>query len=405
VDSRVQLSQECRLVFATAAGARRVGSLGGAFDASIDWGRVTRIAGAQKAVASVSRLLASAPGAIRPEVRADLGRQRLISDVHMLHLEERLRTTLAEFEARDVPVLLLKGAAVAVASGHSFTERPMADLDLLVHGSDVARAVEALEDAVWLGETDPARIALYATHHHLPPFRDGRGSGHRAELHTQPFVLPNPFLLSADDFWRDARRAGPESAYAWAHVPSSQHMLLTACIHYAWSHGMRGGLWRTLHDVNTLVEAGIDWDAFTDAARRCRAASSCYWVLRLAQILTGTPVPERSLDALRPPLPARVASVLERHFLAPVVPDEFPPCPSTRLTRLLWRTAIRPGWSGHGKIRPDDNEARWNASAAPREDDRAPENSLQRIASVGRWLGAMSSSAPRLSAAPGSDDS
>jgi hypothetical protein len=44
---------------------------------------------------------------------------------------------------------------------------------------------------------------------------------------------------------------------------------------------------------------------------------------------------------------------LERYFVWQVSGGRA--CPSVRLGALLWSTALRPGWSGHGRARPWKN--------------------------------------------------
>jgi hypothetical protein len=128
------------------------------------------------------------------------------------------------------------------------------------------------------------------------------------------------------------------------------HLLYHACVHFAWSHTMQFGAWRTFRDTAELVRTSrVDWDAFVQLARSTRGASACYWMLRLARHMSGVRVPAQVLAALRAPSPEWVRRALEQHFVANIGVGEGPMCPSVRLSYQLWCMAIRPGWSGHGE--------------------------------------------------------
>jgi len=120
-------------------------------------------------------------------------------------------------------------------------------------------------------------------------------------------------------------------------------------------HEMHLGAWRAFRDLATItgrtVEGTIDRTAFVDLARESRAVTCCYWTLRLVRNLAGAHVPDDVLEALRPAIPGFVLNGLERHYAIALLPTESP-CPSVRLSRLLWELGIAPGWSEHGTARP-----------------------------------------------------
>jgi hypothetical protein len=143
-------------------------------------------------------------------------------------------------------------------------------------------------------------------------------------------------------------------------VPHPEHQLLHCCLHFAWSHGMHSGAWRTFRDVAAITRtAVIDWDRFVALAHSTRGASCCYWTFDLARALTGvTTIPEEALRQLRSPVPRLGQERLRRH-LAIMLVGLGAGSPSVRLDRLIWETAIAPAASGHGASRPWDGEERW----------------------------------------------
>jgi hypothetical protein len=360
----LQLSRECRLVFLTAGGERNDPLVREVLAGEISWERVVALATQHKAIASLGRTLRRVgAGSTADEARERIRIQSMVSDFHMQHLQKRLTETLKSFSATDVPVMLLKGAALGSCVYSSFRDRPMADIDVLVREDDALLATIAAQKAEWIAEPDPGRVDLYDSHHHLPPFRDGRGSGHRLEIHTQPFPPPHPFTAAGEELWRDSRDAG--AALFGARVPSREHMLIYACIHFAWSHMISGGAWRTFRDVSALCDEHVDWNAFVSTAKRWKAASSCYWTMRLAGVLCGIAAPVDVIESLRPPQPRQLSAMLERHFVSRIVPGERQSCPSVRANNLLWRAAIRPQWSGHPKETVRGDNTRWMLLARP----------------------------------------
>ena len=314
----------------------------------LDWHRVIGIAERENAVAGVWRTLERAARDVLPAGASEhLRRSRMVSDFRMLHLEQRLQQTLRSLREHNVPVVLLKGAALGVSVYSSFAERPMVDADLLVRPADVSRARDAILASGWRTSMNASLESVYAEHHHLAPFFDAQSTGLRVELHTSIMPHDHPFRLSDDDVWRDAAPA--PAPYAGALVPAVQHLLYHACVHFAWSHTMQFGAWRTFRDVAELLGTSrVDAQAFVRLARATRGASACYWTLRLARHMSGVRVPDDTLSALRAPSPEWVRRALERHFVANIAFREAPPCPSVRLSYELWRAAIRPRWSGHG---------------------------------------------------------
>jgi hypothetical protein len=76
-------------------------------------------------------------------------------------------------------------------------------------------------------------------------------------------------------------------------------------------------------------------------------------------------VPDEVLDALRPPAPEFVLRRVARHFTYYLLPTESL-CPSLAVAYSMWEAGIRPGWSGHGAVRPWDRADRAVATSRGR---------------------------------------
>lgn len=385
MDALPALTPETRLVFRSAdpeVGAAEFATLCAAVR---DWTRVAVLADREMATAGLWQALERSAEAVVPTpVHAHLRAEGMMTAFRMRRLAERLARTVAVFRDHGVPVMLLKGAALGAMRDPSFRVRPMVDLDLLVPSGDLARAERAAADAGWVRTTDPVLLDLLGDAHHRPPFFDPEVKGLRLELHTRMLPADHSFALAEEDLWRVATDAA--APFTGARLPAVTHQVLHACTHFAWSHTMRFGAWRTFRTVHVLLRAGeIDWDHLVDAAERTRARTSCYWTLRLARALSGADVPEEVLARLAPPTPSWAVRAIERHFVVLLAPAEGAACPSVRLEHQLWRAALRPKWSGHRQAGRWDPEQRWERAhgAGARPSIRA--RLVRHLGAAGAW--------------------
>ncbi len=379
------LSTECRLVFATAPIDPDLAVVAECLATPLDWGRVIALAERERATLPLWRAL-NAAGASRvpAPVAEHLRASAMVYEFRLLRLGSRLERTIALFRERGIPVMLLKGSALVATVYGAFTQRPMSDLDLLVHPEDAARASAALVDAGWPQTTDPALVTLLQDEHHLPPFYDTEPTGLRVELHTRCLPTEQPFAFSEEEFWRES--ASAPAPFLGASVASPVHLLHHAALHFAWSHTMRFGAWRMCRDASALLAGGtFDWDGLIGLAQRSRSVTCVYWSLRLTERLAGIALPPGVLERLTPPTPAAIRDALERHFISAIAPGESPPCPSSRLDHLLWRVALRPAWSGHARPGRWDPEHRWERTMGTTSTESAPDWAVRHARGFRHW--------------------
>jgi hypothetical protein len=364
--ARLRLAPEVRLLLASLHSehaAARVARL--VTEEVLDWDLVVSLAGRGTAQPRLWEHLARVePGRVPREAAVRLERQASAMVFRMLRLEYRLTGAVSALAARGIRPMLLKGAGLAITAYGSFGERPMSDADLLVPPERAEEAWDALRAAGWLDVTGGRESRYRELHHHLPPLVHGDGAGIVIEIHRDLFPPAlDPFLFGARELWSRARAVDWRGARV--HVPGPLHQMLHACLHFAWSHMLKHGAWRTFRDVDRLGRGAFPWDEFVAEAVRVRGRTCCYWTLRLARDLVRAPVPERVLAALAPRTPGAVLRRLEQHFA-----DElFHPAlvfPSTRLHRIAWQMGIQPVRSGHGGCRPwgHDELGRFGATPA-----------------------------------------
>lgn len=320
-------------------------------DPALDWPlllNLTVLEGAQPVFSQ--RLSPEIEAAAPAEVVASLREHARFSGLRMLTFQQRLMQAAKALAKQGIDVLLLKGAGLALSAYRSFAARPMSDADLMVRSADAMRAWDHLRAHGWRSR-DGESASLYDEMHHLPPLTIPDGLRLSIEIHTHLFPPSNnPFNFPPEDLWTSARPM--QLGDARVYVPGELHQMLHLCVHYAWSHMLKHGSWRTFRDVHVLTRTGtFEWAPFISEAQRRRIASSSYWTLRLARSLTGARVPEDVLKALSPGWPEPVLSRLERHFATEMF-IHTRVCPSFRLRRVAWELGIRPRREGYGASRP-----------------------------------------------------
>jgi hypothetical protein len=169
--------------------------------APLAWDTVLRIAGRHRVVALVGEGLRAAGAACPAAVQARLARQRRAVARQSLALAHETLRLQRRLDAAGIPVLTLKGAALAQRVYGTIALKHARDIDLLV---PPARALEALRllEADGYALVDPApalsgpqRSAFVARGYQME-LADGR-SGARVELHWR--LSENPYLTAGID--------------------------------------------------------------------------------------------------------------------------------------------------------------------------------------------------------------
>ena len=206
----------------------------------------------------------------------------------------------AALEREDIPVIVLKGYALAHMVYPSPETRTMNDLDLWLDVASLRPAMAALEPIGWrppwwrqtearyLGDGDTVAVRFQDT-----PLL--------AELHRRPGSLSAnvPQELAAIASRRVAVRLGE----SLCHVLRPDDMLLHLCLHIAEHHRFVRAV-SGLLDVTLVIEAAgdaIDWGEF---AERCVSLGVAGWVattLAAAEHLLGAKVPPGALAAFHVP--------------------------------------------------------------------------------------------------------
>ena len=349
------LSPEARLLLLTAGGATNDGALREVLAEGLNWNEVLRLLEWERALpVAWSRLKTLGVDTTTADAVA-IERLSRVSEFNAMTLEDRLLRLVRGFEEEGIPVVLLKGAGLALSAYDSFSERPMGDLDVLVAPRHSRRAWDKALAQGWVWDEHEYPQRHYQAHHHLPPLFDGARTGARLELHTALSLSSHPFSLSFEDAQAVSKGVTGRGA-SLARVLDTEHALIHLAVHYAWGHLASFGIWRLARDVDALARQAVDWDRVAALARKYRAEFALYWSLRLVSNLSGVaPAPAGLLKAMAPRKPGWVLSLLERHFAVHAI-SLMTPCPSDKMRRFMWGLALAPDHTATSRERPWDSE-------------------------------------------------
>jgi hypothetical protein len=199
-----------------------------------------------------------------------------------------LRSIEADFASGAVPVVLLKGAAVAEAAYGDVAWRPMSDLDLWVRDEDVPHAAARLERLGYtrLPELPDRPEALQRRSGGEVVFAGPRGTG-LLELHYSAFQgwwIRRTGRPDAAGVWERSIPAGP-GRHARRLAP--EDAILQTAFHVTVNQFGQAPL-RGLLDLAVMARRfEIDWDAVVSRARAWRLATATGLVLAAADALFG----------------------------------------------------------------------------------------------------------------------
>jgi hypothetical protein len=209
---------------------------------------------------------------------------RAVKDALMAELwRSEARRVLDALGAESIPVLVLKGTALANSIYPNAGLRPSCDVDLLFRREDVDRMRPVLAG---LG------FELYAVHGYQETHTRKMGPVVCYNLDCHWAIADREMLSRDFDFDEIAACSVPVPALGpHARTLGTTDALLLACMHVAHHFAWDRAIW--LYDVHLLASA-LDADGFDHFARRARekrVSRVCAKVLALAREYYDTPTP------------------------------------------------------------------------------------------------------------------
>nr|WP_316639031.1 nucleotidyltransferase family protein [uncultured Roseateles sp.] len=238
--------------------------------------------------------LAGVPSAARLHLQAAL-RIAERQQVALRWEVECIRRALADV---PLPVILLKGAAYAMAGLPASRGRMFADVDVLVPRALIAKVESALTIHGWRGEDMDAYDQHYyrAWMHEIPPMRHMRRSTSIDVHHT---ILPE-IARSRVNTAALFQGVTPIPGHPGVEILQPTDMLLHSAAHLFHEGELENGL-RDLFDLDGLLrdfgrDAGF-WAELVPRAKVLGLARPLYYALRYTSAMLNTPVPPGVLAA------------------------------------------------------------------------------------------------------------
>lgn len=242
-------------------------------------------------------LLALAPGAIAER----LVRLQRANAMRNLLIYRDLAQIAASAAALGIPLVALKGVALAAPLYGNLALRIIGDIDLLVPEARLAALGAALADAGYkpalshkISRAMP--LHLSSLEKHLPPLQR-EGSPFLVELHGRLSTAGDSCTIPVDEVW--ARLEPLELPGSRLHGLGAEDLLLHLCIHATHQHRLIDMGLRPLCDIAQVLMARGDrlrWPEVLERSARWRCRRGLALALRLAHDLVGAPVPVEVLD-------------------------------------------------------------------------------------------------------------
>jgi hypothetical protein len=232
-------------------------------------------------------------------LKADLVSAVAESSLHD-HSLERIE---AAFQEAGIPILLLKGAALAESAYPDPIGRPMSDVDIWLPEKHVAMAVGLMQQLGFQahGKRDrPPELQMLSSGEFQFSRQDwGRGL---VELHWTPLSgwwQLRAATIDGDAAWSRKQRLASRGAQVFQLAP--EDMVLQVAVHLAVNHQFGMTALRGLVDIAlTAGTRPVDWSVVAGRAREWRVATAVWAVLDLLEQLIGVPGAEEARRRLRP---------------------------------------------------------------------------------------------------------
>ena len=212
-------------------------------------------------------------------------------------------------EEKNIPLLVLKGGALALSVYKDPAERYMGDLDVAVPSHQAQAAYQlfqnegyTLHDADKLPEDKEAMLQQQGWHIRLTKQFGSQQMELECHWPLRQKVLVNQVAtLDVKQIWESAVSLEAENNLF---QPSLVMMLLHLCIHAGIQHRFNELGLRHYVDLDRILRhykpSADFWRTFIVAAKEANASQAVYFCLQLTQQLFGTPIPPEMLAQLQP---------------------------------------------------------------------------------------------------------
>ena len=258
----------------------------------LDWGRFLRVATRHQVIGLIHEGLTQARPNVPPKIADEIGTQAAAQVRENLAMAREVMRVQRLFDDSDLPVLFVKGPALAVLAFGNVGLRSGQDIDLLVPYEALPAATAVILRAGYRRSDPPPNISD-AQLRLVMPLRKDLGFVHRAtvrlriELHWRLFLNPHAM---AESSLMTASRLAPLSGAAGVRSLGEDDFFAYLCMHGA-LHWWNRLQW--LADVNALLaskpQSGVE--RLVRAAEARGAGRAAAQALLLCRKLFQTPLP------------------------------------------------------------------------------------------------------------------
>lgn len=265
-----------------------------------DWDALIRQARQFDLLGRISRLLDECGllDAVPAQPREHLLWEHIAAQRHELAVRAEIAHVQSALDPVSVPVILLKGAAYAIAKLPPAGGRFFSDIDILVP----KESLDAVEAALLMNGWTASHHDAYDEHyyrtwmHELPPMQHVKRMTvidvHHAIVPQTAPVQPDPIKLRA--------AARPIEGFENLLVPGPADMVLHSAVHLFHDGEFDHGL-RDLVDIDALLRhfgsRGEFWVELIQRAEEMQLSRPLFYALRYAERFLKTPVPASARQA------------------------------------------------------------------------------------------------------------
>lgn len=219
---------------------------------------------------------------------------------HNTLLYDELIKILKLLNKENIEIILLKGAALAVAVYQDIGLRSMSDIDLLIKKDDLYKVINILRQANYAPVTKE-NVSNEWNYEYSMNIHFFKQIEPRIEfdLHWNLIRPPMFFPIKEENIWEKAKeiKIGDEKTL----ILSNEDMILHLCSHYSFHHTFNFGL-RSLCDIAETIRmngAEINWHNLLTCAIEYKLEHCLYGALSLTKNNTSVKIPSDFFEQLK----------------------------------------------------------------------------------------------------------
>jgi hypothetical protein len=277
---------------------RRIQAIRTAAAGPLDWSRFLRVAQRHQVIGLIHEGLRNVRSDIPPQIVGEIDAQAAALVRNNLAMAAESLRLQRLFDNADLPVLLVKGTALAVLAFDNLALRSGQDIDLLVPYATLPAATALISRAGYRRFDPPPDISDEQLQL-MMPFRKDFGfvqqaTGLKIELHWRLFL--NPHAMTETSIM-ETSRVIPLTGSEGLRTLGEEDLFAYLCMHGAqhWWYRLK---W--LADVNALLAGASEdrMERLIHTAEVRGAGRAAAQALLLCQRLLGTPLPDRLMATL-----------------------------------------------------------------------------------------------------------